>query len=523
MKLILNKYIYLFTILLLVGCQKELLNTIPNDRITSDIFWTTEKDATIASNALYTFLDGTEQLHRDVFTDIAHTNTQYGDYKAIELGSYNANSPVVEEEWANDYKGIHGANYFLENVNKIVTPNTEVITHLTGEVRFLRAYFYTKLGFIYGNVPLITKSLTIDEARNVTQASASEIWDYVYKELNDAANELPLVASQKGRITKGAALALNARAMLYAKRYDKAAQLAKAVVDLNVYSLYPSYQNLFSYAAENNSEIILDKEFVKDVYANDVMSLFAPFSILSNGVTMVPLKKIVDGYEMTNGKNITETGSGFDPFNPYKNRDPRLKYSVYVPGDILPNGVAFDSRPNSGTADAVGSNYQVSVTGYYVKKYINKEDINDLSNCGINIILLRYAEVLLTYAEAKIELNQIDASVYDAIDQVRKRPDVNMPSIIQPQTQEELRETLRNERMVELAFEGQRFFDIRRWAIAPEVFNTPIAGLTYVNNGQLVTVDQPGVVRSFQQRDYLWPIPQKEMDLNKNLQQNTGW
>jgi len=523
MKLVFNKYICISAILIIVGCQKGLLNTIPNDRITSDVFWATEKDAVIASNALYTFLDGTDQLHRDVFSDIAHTNTQYGDYKAIELGSYNAQSPVIEAEWTNDYKGIRAANYFIENIDKVVTPDAGIVTRLTGEARFLRAYFYIKLAFIYGSVPSITKTLTIDEARDIVQAPVSETWDYIYEELNKAAGELPLMASEKGRITKGAALALNARAMLYAKRYNEAAALAKAVMDLNIYSLYPSYKNLFSYAAENNSEVILNKEFMKDAYANDVMALFAPFSILSNGVTVVPLKKIVDSYQMTNGKNINETGSGFDAYNPYKNRDPRLKYSVYVPGDTLPTGAIFDSRPNSGTIDAVGSNYQVSVTGFYVKKYINREDINDLSNCGINIILLRYAEILLTYAEAKIELNQMDESVYDAINQVRKRPDVDMPLIIQPQSQAALRETLRNERMVELAFEGQRFFDIRRWAIAPEVFNVPILGLTYVNNGQLETVDQAGVVRSFQQRDYLWPIPQKEMDLNKNLKPNPGW
>ncbi|MEO6001240.1 MAG: RagB/SusD family nutrient uptake outer membrane protein [Chitinophagaceae bacterium] len=523
MKLILKIYISIFIVLISLGCNKDILNTIPNDRITSDIFWTSEKDATIASNALYTFLDGTNQLRRDVFSDIAHTNTEYGDYKAIEVGAYNATSPVVETEWTNDYKGIQGANYFLENVSKVVSTDKSLITRLTGEVRFLRAYFYMNLVFIYGDVPLITKSITIDEGRVVTRNAASEIWDYIYNELNTAANVLPAVASDKGRITKGAALALNARAMLYAKRYDKAAVLAKSVMDMGAYSLYPSYQRLFSYAAESNNEVILDKQFLKDVYSNNVMALFAPFSILSNGVTMVPLKKIVDSYQMTNGKNILETGSGFDSFNPYKNRDPRLKYSVFVPGDTLPAGTVFDSRPNSGTADAVGSGYQMSVTGYYVKKYINKEDVNDLSNSGINIILIRYAEILLTYAEAKTELNQLDASVYAAINTVRQRPDVNMPLINQSQTQADLRTTIRNERMVELAFEGQRFFDIRRWAIALDVFNVPIAGLTYVNNGQLTTVFQPGLVRSFKQRDYLWPIPQKELDLNKNLVQNTGW
>lgn len=524
MKINLNKYIYLAVTLLGISCNKELLNTIPNDRITSNIFWTTEKDAIIASNALYTFLDGTEQLHRDVFTDIAHTNTQYGDYKAIELGSYNALNSVIEAEWVNDYKGIRAANYFLENVDKIETINVELITRLTGEARFLRAYFYVKLVFIYGNIPLITKTLTIEESRSLTQSTATEVWDFIFNELNQAANELPLVNSDKGRITKGAALALNARAMLFAKRYDESASLAKSVMDLNVYNLSDSYASLFSYTGENNDEIILNKEFIRDVYSNNVMSLLAPFSIMSNGVVMVPLKKIVDSYEMTNGKRIDEAGSGFDPYNPYKNRDHRLSYSVYVPGDILPDGRLFDSRPNSGAADAVGSNYQVSVTGFYVKKYINKEDMNDLSNCGINIILLRYAEVLLTYAEAKVELNQIDGTVYDAIDLIRSRTDVNMPLIARNKSQVELRELIRQERMVELAFEGQRFFDIRRWGIAPDVFNVLIQGLTYVNSdGQLETVDQPGNIRRFEERDYLWPIPQKEMDLNKSLNQNPGW
>lgn len=523
MKPILKLYITIFIILISVGCKKDLLHTIPNDRITSDVFWNREKDAVIASNALYTFLDGTNQLHRDVFTDIAHTNTQYGDYKAMETGSYNALSPVVEEEWTNDFKGIHGANYFLENIDKVVTVDPDVITHLKGEVHFIRAYLYTNLVSIYGDVPLITKSLMISEAKTIAQASASEIWDFIHNELNEAANELPVETSEKGRITKGAAIALNARAMLYAKRFDKATQLAKQVMDLGVYSLYPSYENLFSYAAENNSEVILNKEFIKNVYANDVLDLFAPFSILSNGVTVVPLKKMADAYEMTNGKNINEPGSGFDPYAPYKNRDPRLLYSIYVPGSILPDGQVYDSRPNSGTADAVGSNYQVSVTGFNVKKYINREDITEFSNSGINIMLLRYAEILLTYAEAKIELDQVDSSVYDAINQVRQRPDVKMPLISQPQTQAQLRETVRHERMVELAFEGNRFFDIRRWGIADEVINVPIAGLTYLKNGVLETVVQPAFVRSFQQRDYLWPIPQKELDLNRNLKQNKGW
>jgi hypothetical protein len=518
--------IYIASIVLLfsAGCNKDLLNTIPNDRITSEGFWKQEKDAIIAANALYTFLEGRIRLQRDVFTDVAHTNTQYGDYKAMEVGSYNALSPIIETEWTNDYKGIRGANYFLENVDNVQAIDPGLISRLKGEVRTIRASLYINLVFLFGKVPLITSSISIEEGREVVQVSSETIWDFIYTELNAAAADLPEEATEPGRITKGAALALNARAMLYAKRYDKAAELSKAVMEMGVYSLYPRFENLFSYQAENNSEVILNKEYIKNVYPNGVLELFAPYSILSNGVTMVPLKKIADAYQMTNGMNIEESGSGFDPYNPYKNRDPRLRYSIYVPGDLLPNGVLFDSRPNSGAADAVGSNYQVSVTGFIVRKYINVEDLSELGNSGINLILLRYAEVLLTYAEAKIELDQIDNSVYSAINLIRQRPDVGMPPIQAPKNKEELREIVRHERMIELAFEGQRFFDIRRWGIAAEVLNVPIAGITYVNNnGNLETVTQPGVIRNFQSRDYLWPIPQKEIDLNKNLEQNPGW
>jgi hypothetical protein len=311
--------------------------------------------------------------------------------------------------------------------------------------------------------------------------------------------------------------------MLNAKRYAEAAEAAKAVMDSKVFSLYPSYQHLFSYAAENNNEVILDKQFMKDIYFNGVFGLLAPYSQTADG-SFVPLNKIVDAYEMTNGKQINESGSGFDPYNPYQNRDPRLSYSVYVLGSTLPNGNVYNSKPNSGTGDAIGYKPGSTKTGFNIKKYVNKEDFSNPRNSGINIMLMRYAEVLLSYAEARVELNQIDQSVYDAINEVRQRPDVNLPPIVAPKTQEELRAIVRHERMVELAFEGQRYFDIRRWGIAEQVMNQPILGMTYADNsGNLVTVRDASVRNLDKNRDYLWPIPQKEMNLNKKLDQNPGW
>jgi hypothetical protein len=334
---------------------------------------------------------------------------------------------------------------------------------------------------------------------------------------------LPATQTETGRVTKGAALALKARAMLYSGRYQDAATAAKAVMDMNRYNLYSSYRNLFSYAAENNSEVVLDIQFVNDTYANNIFQILAPRSTNANS-KWVPTRRIVDAYQMTNGKGISEAGSGYDPENPYSNRDPRLKHSIFVAGEVLPNNAVFNPLPNSTTGDAVGSSFVASPTGFNIRKYVNREDLARQANCGINIMLIRFAEVLLTYAEAKIELNQLDASVYDAINRVRQRADVAMPAITPGKTQTELRSILRQERTVELAFEGHRFFDIRRWRIAESVMPGKVYGLTYkATNGTLLTVEVPGWNQVWDNKNYLWPIPQKEIELNSKLTQNPGW
>lgn len=517
-------YIALLIILTGAGCKRDLLETVPNDRITSNIFWKQEKDAVLAANAIYTFMDGVSIFSFDAISDIAHSNLVFLEEANIERGTYDAFNLIVINEWGNDYKGIHAANYFLENIDKVPSADTALINSLKGQVRVLRAYQYLKLVFLFGDVPLVTKSLTIEEGKNLVRTPSTEIWDFINAELTAAAGQLPLAQADKGRITKGAALALNARAMLYAGRYQAAAAAAKAVMDLHAYSLYPEYKKLFSYGAENNAEVILDKQFIKDIYPSNIFTVLATPSLANDGLYFVPTETIVNAYEMANGRNISDPASGFDPYHPYQNRDPRLAYSVFFPGSTLPNGKTFNSLPGSGTPDALGFNASSSTTGFTIRKYVNADDLSDPLNSGINIILLRYAEVLLTYAEAKIENRSVDQSVYDAINEVRQRADVNMPAITPGKTDEQLREIVRHERMVELAFEGQRFFDIRRWKVADQLMDAPIHGMTYANaNGQLIRVNVQ-FKRSFQAgKDYLWPIPQKERDLNKHLTQNPGW
>lgn len=523
-----NSYIavaFLIGTTFIISCRKDLLVTVPNDRISSEIYWKTDADATNASTAVYTYIDGYNILLWDGFSDVGHFNTNGAAEAPIDRGIADAQNSRFAEQYTTSYKGIRAANYFLENVGKINPTNATLVNNRKGEVLALRAYFYLKLVGWFGGVPLVTSSVTIDEAAQLVRTDASKIYDQISRDADAAAALLPTTPSDKGRITKGAALAIKARAMLYAGRYAEAAIAAKAVMDLGTYTLYPRFKQLFSYAAENNSEVIFDKEYVKDIYSNNVFNGFAPSSLASSVPQVVPVKQIADEFEMKNGKSITDASSGFDPYNPYNNRDPRMRYSMYVPGDTLVNGKVYNSLPGSGTADAIGGgNLYATTTGYNYKKYINAEDLATPNNTGINMIIIRYPEVLLTYAEAKIELNQIDQSVYDVINLIRKRSDVNMPAIPVGLTQAQLRVAVRHEREVELAFEGLRTFDIRRWKTAETVLPGPIQGITYFKNGVLTVYMNNSFSRTFNPaRDYLWPIPQQEIIINKNLVQNPGW
>lgn len=522
------RYLFLFIAAgWISSCSKDLLDTVPNDRLSETLFWKTQSDAEVAVNSLYRDLDGQNILAWDAFTDIAHVNQPFAVDAFIELGTYDATSSRVLTEWSNAYTGIAADNYFLGNVDKIqVITDSAAFKRYKAEARFLRAYQYVKLAGLFGAVPLVTTTLSISEARELERAPLEQVYDFIDAELTAAAAVLPLsyTGTNAGRATKSAALALKARADLYAGRYAAAADAAKAVIDLRVNSLYPQYQNLFSYKAENNSEVILDKQFIPSVYSNSVFNLLAPYSQKSAQSTYVPTKKGVDQYQTADGLDITDPASGYDPNNPYANRDPRLRFSVYLDGDILPSGAVFHPAPNSGTPDAVGNTYIASTTGFNIKKYVNAEDFANPSNNGINIILIRYAEVLLTYAEAKIEANAIDQSVYDAINAIRNgRTDVKLPPVAPGLSQEQLRAIVRKERVSELAFEGLHLQDIRRWKTAEAVVPGPVYGITYTDNGA-VKVVQVAVNRVFSApKHYLWPIPQTERNQDPKLDPNPGW
>lgn len=519
------------TMLLQSGCQKDLLDLAPNDRLATELFWKTENDAILAVNAAYPLVldDGPTLFQRDAFTDIGHVSSFFNADALVEKNTYDASNSTIATQWTNLWIGVTKTNFVLDNVDIIPVTNKVIVNRVKGEAKALRAYQYIKLAGLFGDVPLVTKVLSIQEGKELARTPVAQVWDFIDKELTEAATLLPTTyatATDKGRMTKGAALALKARANLYAGRYQQAADAAKSVMDLGIYSLYPKYADLFSYAAEKSSEVILDREYIKDVLPNSVFNTMAPYGQTASASpnTFVPTKALANMYSMSNGKLITDATSGFDTQNPYKNRDSRLAATFFLPGDIMPNGKPFASAPNSGTTDAAGGTYFASATGFASRKYINSQDAAAPANNGINIIMTRYAEVLLTYVEAKIELNQIDQSVLAALNSIRQRSDVQLPAITLPISQADLRETVRRERTIELAFEGFRLFDIRRWKIGEKVIPGNIEGIDYMDNGVQKTVVVPSFLKSFNAgRDYLWPIPTNEQILTPTLTQNPSW
>jgi starch-binding outer membrane protein, SusD/RagB family len=371
-----------------------------------------------------------------------------------------------------------------------------------------------------------------------TRASLQEGINYVVQQLNEAAQVLPRDNSknwEKGRATKGAALALKSRLLLYAASplynagtWQAAADAAKAVMDLNKYSLNPDYANLFIAEEGNSNEIIFARFYNLNSRHTALEIANGPNGYDAWGGN-TPLQNLVDAYEMNTGKPIEAPDSGYDPQNPYANRDPRF-YAT-----ILYNGAQYRGRSvetfTAGGKDSKDgpSSWNTSQTGYYLRKFM--DDTNPIQNPW-NVagrqpwIYFRYAEILLNYAEAQNEAVGPDATVYEAINAIRSRPGINMPALPAGLSQAEMRERIRRERQVELAFEEHRFYDVRRWKIAEVTENAPAYGMAITKTGDTFTYTRKVALegRRFEKQHYWLPIPRAEIQASGNkLQQNQDY
>lgn len=522
-----NKCIILGGVLIILcySCNKDFLDRQPLDQYSETSLWKSANDAEAALNGCYNgWEDGSWLLYMDCASDNALDPYPWEAYPMLgNMGLLLTPTNTGSHKW--NFNTIQKCNWFLANIDN--TPMDEDLKkRMKAEARFLRAYKYFIMSQLYGDVPLITTNISTEEANSVTRNSKDEVVKFVLDELGSIAVDLPESYSggDVGRITSGAAWALKARVELYNQKYEDCAASCNNV--LGKYSLFSSYADLFRIQNEHNSEIILDVEYVENDVPIYDLGVIPPVS--SGGWWSIdPIQSLVDAYEMSNGKTIDDPSSGYDPDDPYKNRDPRLQATIIVPGALYEGSYFNPLDPESIDYYAGEALY----TGYAERKFVpDLSDYANMWNAGLNIPVIRYAEVLLTYAEAKIELNQIDNSVYDAINQVRTR--AGMPEVDRNMynTQAKMRELVRRERRVELAMEGLRWFDIQRWKIGKAVMSGPAYGSPLgsvdPNTGELTLSSEHILAeqRTFnEERNYLWPIPQSEIDINKNLAQNPGY
>lgn len=517
---------YSLLVLILSSCN-EFLDRQPLNEYSASSLFTGEKDALAALNGCYEYMeDGTWIHYIDCGSDNAFDPYPWEGY--MELGNMLLLTPTNPGNGKWYFGAVARCNWFLESIDKAPISD-ELKSRMKGEARFIRAYQFFQKSQLYGDVPLFTKILTTQEANTITRTPKAEVVQFVIDELAAIALDLPdsYDGGDVGRITSGAALALKARVELFNGKFADAIVSSQKVIDLGVYSLFPSYQNLFRIQNEYNSEIILDVAYMENTVPLWSLGIMTPHIGRNGWYSVDPTQSLLDAYEMSNGKTITDPTSGYDPEDPYINRDPRLKATVLVPGDSY-EGSIFNPLENVDEDYWASYNY----TGYCIKKYTAfLSDFNDIWNSGLNIPLIRYAELLLTYAEAKIELDQIDNSVYEAIDAVRLR--AGLPAVDQSaySTKEQMRELVRRERRVELALEGLRFYDIQRWQIGEETMSGPVYGSRLGTVDRVtgkVTYTTPDHIlnetRVFDPaKNYVWPIPQSQIDINPGLEQNPNY
>lgn len=548
----------------LTSCD-DFLDSYPHGSMTEGTFWKTEEDAVGILVDCYMNTFNPNQPDEEVRSD---NSLQFYEWyhggRVIADGTVTPFSGVVSGLWNGYYSKIRKCNFLLENIEKVPFKTSGLKERMIAEARFMRAYTFLYAAFDFANIPLVLKTLSTEESKTVTPSTQNEIYDFVVKEVDECAKflETSYSLSEFGRITKGACIALKARTELFRNNYSKVLDAIKELESLNRYSLNTigetPYSDLFFGPNQRNSEIILSV-----LCAEQKGKLIASHSTNGGAVlkglaaedtynTFWPGGGLVDSYPMLDGRLIHEVGSTYDPTHPTKNRDPRLKASIICPGDKMGHYVdgnvvwdlTFDPEDENGYETFKYSYEYPSHTGYVWKKCIDWSPwgFRNVWLCSNDMPLIRWADVLLMKAEALAEINGMSAKgeICSLINQLRDRVKGGRVHQENYNSKEDLIYLVRNERRVELANEGLRYYDIIRWRIAeqdPVKTGSGLCGDFYGaymrldgvgKNDKVVQID--GVPRRYVEKRlfdaskcYLLPIPQQELDFNPNLKQNKGW
>ena len=540
----------------------------------TETWYSTETEITMSINGLY----------RDAFWPLSYDNGGSGvDSWSDDWIYREALSPITggtitsvwsvanTDYWLNSYKAIARCNALLANLYRSADKMpAQVLTKYEAEVRFVRACQYSRLIFFFGDVVYYTEPLELEEAFGMSRTDKNVVLQEIYKDFDFAAEHLPMsyASSAVKYATKGAAYGLKARIALCHNDYQTAKTASEACMNLNVYELHPDFSSLFLTSTKNSIESIFalprSVEFGLTIYVRDPLSRNA-----GGWGAWSPTWELFCSFLCTDGLPIDESPL-FNPRNPFENRDPRCTATtvefetphlgfMYQPHPDTLRVLNFNTGQKQQNNDNRANAQFASYTGLLWKKGIDDTWLQNSWQVDMDKLILRYADLLLMYAEAKIELNDIDQTVLDAINQVRARAygvdyaNISQYPAVITTVQNKLRQILRTERRMEFAFEGRRYMDIIRWKLAEKVLNLPIYGILdpaelrekVVQPGlwffpEVPPIDEDGIAdfsimynkglikritqRSFDKnKQYLWPIPAKDILINSNLTQNPNY
>lgn len=539
--------------LVTVSCS-DLLDKEPPSSISDGSFWTGEGDAMLALTGCYHFQTGWS--HDDfatpqglLYLDFAGGNGAEKENFSTLMASSNttATNSNLRWFWGNAYTQIAKYNVFLENITDCPMDGDKKEIW-SAEVKCLRAYFLFNLAFYYKDVPMPLKTLTIEEANTISQTPQTDVYTQVETDLKAAINLLPTKYSSEeyGRFTKGAAQVLLSRLYLAQEKWSEAAIVLRNVIDSGIYELdrrygEDSYEKLFQIGGEYSPETIFCIMGIKDLYTNSRYQYLYPEAVYGGWHQFAPYNELVKEYFCTDGKDI-KSSEVYDENDPYVNRDLRLYASIFLPplgsypGSKY-NDITYDCFKGANTSDYY--NKFTLFNGYCPKKGCDPSIINNLGATPTYTPIMRYAEVLLSYLEA---LNEAQPSVVDqdildlTINDIRDR--VKLAGLKKEEmSQESIREAVRKERRIELAFEGLRYYDVLRWGIAEKELNHTFTGVklsddpnarNYRGSGTTASPVDEDMYYQFEKRTWsphnrYFPIPQNDLNINKNLKQNTGY
>ncbi|MEC3880684.1 RagB/SusD family nutrient uptake outer membrane protein [Parapedobacter sp. 10938] len=578
------------------SCNQDFLETLPKTEFSETAVWSDPALVETFINQIYFRLDEplTDGRMKANIVDEAHyrgnapsLNFKNGIITADNIPAYGFSRM---RSWADLYKTIRFCNLFFSKVEEVpfsdalVDGKTEK-ERMTGEAHFLRAYLYHFLTSTYGGVPLITDAYELGDEFKAARNTYAECVGFIAAECDKAAALLPEAHSgdNLGRATKGAALALKARVLLYAAsdlyntdvfpsyehpeligytdgnraaRWQAAKNAAKDVIDLNQYSLFRANPSPADSVAQNYVDLFMSRHNEEDIFVKFfTVPMGQRFGLYTspNGYhgwgANAPIGNVVDDFEMADGTKFDWTNPDHAA-QPYKNREPRFYATILyneAPWRERPDDVKgmdplnkiqtgrwqrWDNATNSmveefgvDTRKSPIEDWNGSYTGYYLRKYLDPNNDAQYVRQTVTWRFIRYTEVLLNYAEACIELGE-DAEARATINSVRKR--AGLPGLTE--SGEALKERYRNERRIELAFEDHRFYDIRRWAIGPEALDvTTVADIVYELNPDHTTATVPTITHkvfethTWQDKAYFLPILRDEMNKNDLLIQNPDY